>query len=257
VAHRARHLARRLLSRAHPRGTGGDPPSVAQDEEVTTAARGIWLRAALLVLLLAVGLVLALTMDVPDLSTVRSWVDGAGGAGGAAMVLAVALVLLAPVPRSAVSVLVGVVAGFGTGVVIAFVGGLLAALGAFGLSRTLGRSAAVRLAGPRLSRMDRIAAERGFVAVLTGRLVPMVPFVALSYGAGLTGVRFAPYVLATALGLVPSTVLQVGIGASAGFALEGGTVLTALPLAAVALVAVGVGGLLLWRRRAAVPPTVG
>ena len=59
-------------------------------------------------------------------------------------------------------------------------------------------------------------ARRGFVAVLAGRLLPMVPFVVLSYGAGLTAIRWAPYAAGTALGLVPSTVVQVGIGASAG-----------------------------------------
>ena len=64
------------------------------------------------------------------------------------MVLGLALVLLAPVPRSALSVLVGLVAGFGPGLAVALAGGLLAALAAFGLSRTLGRSAATRLAGP-------------------------------------------------------------------------------------------------------------
>jgi uncharacterized membrane protein YdjX (TVP38/TMEM64 family) len=181
---------------------------------MTAAARGTWLRAAVLVLLLAAGAGAALTLDLPSVATVRSWADGAGIA---VMVLAVGLVLLSPVPRSAVSVLVGVVAGFATGVAVAFLGGLLAALAAFGLSRGLGRTAALRLAGPRMARVDGLVTDRGFLAVLTGRLLPVVPFVALSYAAGLTGVRLVPYGLATALGLIPSTVLQVGIGASVGF----------------------------------------
>ncbi|GAA3184453.1 hypothetical protein GCM10010531_43320 [Blastococcus jejuensis] len=220
---------------------------------MTTAARGTWLRAAVLVLLLAAGVGAALVLDLPSVATVRSQVAGAGAPGVAVMVLAVALVLLAPVPRSAVSVLVGLVAGFATGVGVAFAGGLLAALAAFGFSRWLGRSAALRLAGPRLSRVDGLVADRGFVAVLAGRLLPVVPFVALSYGAGLTGVRLAPYGVATALGLVPSTVLQVGVGASVGFAVDPATTSLVLSLAALVVVAVGVGTLLWRRRRAAVP----
>ncbi len=161
--------------------------------------------------------------------------------------------LLAPVPRSALSVLVGVVAGFWTGVGIAFAGGLLAAVAAFGLSRALGRSAAVRLAGPRLSRVDGLLTDRGFVAVLTGRLLPVVPFVVTSYGAGLTGVRFAPYLFGTALGLVPSTVVQVGIGASAGFVVDRASAFLVVPLAVVVLAALAVGTLLWRRRRVAVP----
>ena len=219
---------------------------------MTTAVRGIWLRAAALVVVLAAGLGAALALDLPTVATVRAEIGDAGGAGWAAMALVVALVLLAPVPRSAVSVLVGLVAGFWTGVAVAFAGGLLAAVVAFGLSRGLGRSAVLRLAGRRLARADGLVSDRGFLAVLTGRLLPVLPFVAVSYGAGLTGVRFVPYLLATAIGLVPSTLLQVGVGASAAFLVEQATA-WALLLAAALLVAVVAGSVLWRRRRAAVP----
>jgi uncharacterized membrane protein YdjX (TVP38/TMEM64 family) len=217
---------------------------------MTTAARGTWLRAAVLVLLLAAGTGAALAVGLPSVATVRSWADGAGVA---TLVLAVGLALLAPVPRSAVSVLVGVVAGFATGVAVALLGGLLAALAAFGLARWLGRAAALRLAGPRVARVDGLLAGRGFLAVLTGRLLPVIPFVGLSYAAGLTGVRFAPYGLATALGLVPGTVLQVGVGASVGFVADAATVSLVASLAALAVVVTGAGVVLWRRRRAAVP----
>jgi uncharacterized membrane protein YdjX (TVP38/TMEM64 family) len=212
-----------------------------------TAARGTWLRAAVLLVVLLTGVGAAVLLDLPDVATVRAWVDGAGGAGWAAMALVVALVLLAPVPRSAVSVLVGVVAGFWLGVGVAFAGGLLAAVCAFGLSRGLGRSAVLRLAGRRLSRADGLVSDRAFLAVLTGRLLPVMPFVAVSYGAGLTGVRLLPYLLATALGLVPSTLLQVGVGASAGFLVDRMTASAVVPAAAVVFVAVVVGSVV-WRR---------
>ncbi len=213
-----------------------------------TTGDGTWLRAAVLGVLLVLGTVLALTLDLPDVDEARAWVDGAGGAGWTAMVLGLALVLLAPVPRSALSVLVGLVAGFGAGVAVAFAGALLAAVAAFGLSRTLGRSAATRLAGPRLARVDDLMARRGFVAVLAGRLLPMVPFVVLSYGAGLTAIRWAPYVAGTAVGLVPSTVLQVGIGASATVVADRATPLTVLPLLG-AVVVVAAFAARAWHRR--------
>jgi len=215
---------------------------------VTTTARGTWLRAAVLVVVLAAGLGAALALELPSVATVRAWIGDAGGAGWAATALVVGLVLLAPVPRSAVSVLVGVVAGFWIGVAVAFAGAMLAAVAAFGLSRGLGRAAVLRLAGRRLARADGLVSDRGFLAVLTGRLLPVMPFVAVSYGAGLTGVRFLPYLLATALGLVPSTLLQVGVGASAGFLVERATPPVLLLSAVVVLVAVVVGSLL-WRRR--------
>ena len=219
-----------------------------------TPADSTWLRAGVLAVVLGAVTLLAVTVDLPRVDVVRSWVDGAGPASWAAMVLGLALVLLAPVPRSAVSVLAGVVLGFGSGVPLALGGGLLAGLAAFGLSRALGRTAAVRLAGERLARVDRLMTDRGFLAVLAGRLLPVVPFAVLSYGAGLTSIRWAPYALATAIGLVPSTIVQVGIGASAGAVAERATALTVLS-GALAVLVVG-GWALLARRRlraAAVP----
>jgi uncharacterized membrane protein YdjX (TVP38/TMEM64 family) len=208
----------------------------------------VWLRAAVLGLLLAASTALALTLGLPRVDAVRTWVDGAGGAAWAGMVLGVALVLMAPVPRTAVSVLVGVVLGFGPGLVLALAGGLLAGLASFGLSRTLGRAAATRLGGRRLARVDEFVTDRGFVAVLAGRLLPVMPFVVLSYGAGLTAIRWAPYALATALGLVPSTIVQVGIGASAGVLAGRAGVLTLVP-GAIAVLVLGSWALLAWRRR--------
>jgi uncharacterized membrane protein YdjX (TVP38/TMEM64 family) len=207
-----------------------------------------WARAAVLGVLVLTGCAVALTVDLPAVGTVRTWLDGAGGAGWAALVLAVALVLLAPVPRSAVSVLLGVVLGFGPALAVALAGGFLGGLAAFGLSRALGRPAVDRLAGPRLARMDRLMVDRGFWAVLAGRLLPVVPFVVLSYGSGLTAVGFPSYASATAIGLLPSTVVQVGIGASAGVLATWATEVTVLPVVAVALVLAGFG-VVAWRRR--------
>ena len=236
MAHGARHLAGWLL--------------IPDDVEHHGAVRrgDVWLRAAALVVLLVLGAILALALDLPDVDEARTWLDGAGAGGWSAMVLGVALVLVAPVPRSAVSAAVGLVAGFGPGLAVAFTGGLLAALAAFGLSRTLGRSAAIRLAGRRLDRVDALMDRRGFVAVLTGRLLPMVPFVILSYGAGLTALRWGPYAAGSAVGLVPSTVVQVGVGASAGAIVAGATPLTVVPalVAAVLLAALCAGA---WHRR--------
>lgn len=210
-----------------------------------------WLRAALLVLLLAVGLLVALTVELPEVDAVRGRLRNAGGAGWAALVGGVGLVLMAPVPRTAVSVLLGLVAGFVPGLLVALAGAMIAAVLSFGLARGLGRAAVTRLAGPRLARLDRVLVDRGFVPLLVGRLIPVVPFVVLSYGAGLTAMRLLPYVAATALGVVPSTVVQVGVGASAPALVSSATAAVALPLAL--LLALGV----VWfrRRRAGVSPS--
>jgi LPXTG-motif cell wall-anchored protein len=215
---------------------------------VRTAWERTWVRAGLLLLVVLAGGAVALTVDLPSVSAVRGWLDDAGQPGFVALALGVGLALLAPVPRTALSVLLGLVAGFWTGLAVALGGAMLGGLTAFALSRWLGRGAAVTLAGQRLARVDEFVGERGFVSVLTGRLIPVVPFTLLSYAAGLTGVRLLPYAAATAVGLVPSTVVQVGVGASAPFVLDRLTGLTVVPVAAGAAL-LGVLGALFWRRR--------
>ena len=226
-------------------GTDAGPPAVGN----------AGLRAAALVVVLAAGTVAALTVDLPSVATARSWLQGTGALGPVALSLGLAVALMAPVPRTALSVLAGLVAGFTTGLSVAFTGAMLAGAGAFGLSRWLGRPAVARLSGSRLAQVDRLASDRPFVSVLTGRLLPVVPFTLLSYAAGLTGMRLAPYLAATAVGLVPSTVVQVGVGASAPAILAAaGPVTVASAAAALAVLVVLVVGVRRHRRAPAAGP---
>ncbi|MGY1603519.1 TVP38/TMEM64 family protein [Geodermatophilus sp. SYSU D00815] len=206
-----------------------------------------WARLVALLVLLAVGGVAALVLDLPSLGAVRARLDDAGGTGLVVLALALGVALLAPVPRTALSVLVGAVAGFWPGLAVALGGAVLGGLGAFALGRWLGRPAATRLAGGRLARVDQLLGRRGFVSVLAARLLPVVPFTPLSYAAGLTAVRPVAYAAATVLGVVPGTVVQVGIGASAPVVTGQGTA-AAVVLAVLAAVLL-VGGLVRRRRR--------
>ncbi len=213
--------------------------------------RGTWPRVGALVVVLAAGTVAALVLDLPDVATVYGWVDRTGTLGLLLLTAGVGLALVGPVPRTALSVLLGVVLGFWGGLTVALAGGMLGGLAAFALSRALGRDAVTRQVGPRLAAVDGVLAVRGFGAVLAGRLLPVVPFSVLSHAAGLSAVPLAPYAAATALGLVPSTVLQVGVGASVPgltwwAALAGSPPVLSVVLAA-GLVVIGVAWL--FRRR--------
>jgi len=66
-------------------------------------------------------------------------------------------------------------------------------------ARKLGRDLIYSLAGGRLMRYDDLMERNGFKAVLLLRLM-FLPLGPVSYGAGLTKVRFWDYFLATALG---------------------------------------------------------
>jgi uncharacterized membrane protein YdjX (TVP38/TMEM64 family) len=210
------------------------------------------LRSLLLVLLVLAGGLVALLVDLPSVGAVRSWLDGSGPVGWLGLLAAMSLITLAPVPRTAVSVLAGVIAGFWGGLALALGSGVLGALVGFGLARWLGRETVTRLAGPALARADALLSRRGAVAVLSGRLIPVVPFTLVSYAGGLSGMRVTSYLLGSAAGLVPGTLLHVTVGATVGAeGLSGGRLLLSLvPL----VLGIGVlGGLAWWRRRSTRP----
>ena len=206
-------------------------------------------RALLLVALVVVGGVTALLVDLPGVPTVQRWLASLGPVGWAALVVALALVTLVPVPRTALSVLAGVLAGFWGGLALALGSGVLGALAGFGVARWLGRDAVTRLAGPRLARADALLTRRGTVAVLTGRLIPVTPFTLVSYAGGLSGIPLRSYLAGSAIGLVPGTALHVTIGATVGAAgsTDGRVLLLSLAPLAAALAVLAV--LAIRRRR--------
>lgn len=202
----------------------------------------------MLVALLVVAVVAALTVDLPDVATLRSQLDRSGVTGLVLLTLGVGAALLAPVPRTATSLLLGYVLGFWSGFVVSVVGSTLGAAVAFGLARWLGRDAVVRLAGRRLAAVDRRLAGRGFGALVLVRMAP-VPFMPVSYAAGLTAVPPATYTAATALGVIPGSALQVAAGASVGGLPDWATSPVGLLVEGAVVALLVVGGAVWWRQR--------
>lgn len=202
-------------------------------------------RAALRLGALALLLVVAASAlqlsgwDGPE--QLRTTVEGAGAWGPLLYVVGYALLVLVPSPASVLTILGGALFGLVQGVLLAWVGAVLGAVGGFLVGRRLGRPAVDRLLGGRLAQADRVLADHGLPAVLAVRLVPVFPFTPLNYAAGLVGVRFRHYLLGSALGILPGATAYAAVGASG-----------ADPLGIV----VGVGGLVLlvvvggwWGRR--------
>jgi uncharacterized membrane protein YdjX (TVP38/TMEM64 family) len=196
---------------------GGAHPGA--DLEVERGPAGGRWRLAALALLAVAAVVVALTVDRPGVGALSGWLADAGPLGWAAVVLAVAGAMLVPVPRTAVSVLLGAAAGFSAGLAVTLAGGFLGGLAGFAISRALGRDAVVGWIARRrrlrrgFDRAERLLRDRGFWSVVTARVSPL-PYMVVSYAAGLTGLRWRPYLLGTAVGLVPGSVLHVGIGAA-------------------------------------------
>lgn len=170
-------------------------------------------RAATLGVFVAVAIAVGALVPSSDLELVQSWISGLGWGGGAVFVALYAALTLTPAPKNVLSIVAGLIFGFWGALGLVYAGALLGAAAAFGLGRSLGREAVERYTGSRVARLDALLRRRGLAAVIGVRLIPIVPFTAINYGAGLTAVRVRDYALGTAIGIIPGTVAYVALGA--------------------------------------------
>ncbi|SEL47380.1 Uncharacterized membrane protein YdjX, TVP38/TMEM64 family, SNARE-associated domain [Blastococcus sp. DSM 46786] len=209
------------------------------------------MRLTVLVLLIALAAVVTVVVGVPDAQQLRADVAAVGPAAPALFGLLYAVATLAPVPKNVFSVAAGLLFGLVEGIGIVLLAALLGALGAFALGRALGREAVERMTGSRVAHVDALLGRHGLLAVLGVRLVPVLPFTAINYAAGLTAVRLGDYVIGTALGIVPGTVAYVALGAYGTS--PGSWPFVAAVLGLVALTAGGAAAVHRYRRRETKP----
>ncbi|MET8207952.1 TVP38/TMEM64 family protein [Streptomyces sp. NPDC005373] len=175
-----------------------------------------WSRLSLLVALLAAGGAMVLLLQ-PQRLLADGWLPQMSGA--AAVVLfgaAYGLCTVAFVPRPLLNLAAGALFGSQLGTLAALGGTVLGAAVAFGLGRVLGQEALRPLVRGRwLKAADGQLSRHGFRAMLAARLFPGVPFWAANYCAAISRMRWAPFLLATAIGSVPNTAAYVVAGARA------------------------------------------
>ncbi|MBB6174836.1 putative membrane protein YdjX (TVP38/TMEM64 family) [Nocardiopsis mwathae] len=197
-------------------------------------------RAAAFAAFLAAAVVIGL--HDPDLAVLTEWIDAAGAAAPLLYLVGYVAAALVFVPRPLLNAMAGVLFPAWLGVVVALAGGVVAASAQFALARLLAADAiAARLPPTVVARLDRLIDRNGLLAVVQLRLLPVVPFAAVNYGFGLTGIGSAVFVLGTALGSLPATVALVLLGDTATDPLSPGFLICVV-LFAVLLVASRVVG---------------
>lgn len=176
-------------------------------------------RAALLVVFLALAVVVALTVPLPDVDEVRAVAMDIGPWAIVGFAALYAVLTLVPLPTSVLTIAAGLLWGFPLGFAAVYVGAVTGALGGFAISRWLGREAIERLTGARVAKVDKALGDHGLSAVIVARLVPVIPFTLLNYTVGLTSVKFRHYFLGTAIGIIPGSAAYTAVGAY-GFELD-------------------------------------
>jgi uncharacterized membrane protein YdjX (TVP38/TMEM64 family) len=150
--------------------------------------------------------------------TVQQTVDMIRSWGFAAPLLSILLMifqsLAAPIPSFLISAANGAVFGLFWGVVISWIGAMAGGIIAFLLSRWLGAAFVMKVVKNKRiwDQAERISRDQGFKIVLIARLLPFVSFDFISYAAGLGRIKLIPFLAATGIGMIPSTIIYVLLG---------------------------------------------
>jgi uncharacterized membrane protein YdjX (TVP38/TMEM64 family) len=191
------------------------------------------------VVLLVAFVAIALFVPHPDAEQVRNWARASGPWFPLVFFVAHALATVA-LPRLPFTLSAGLLFGPVTGIAVAISATTVSAALAFLLVRAIGRDAvAARLTHPAIAAVNRRLARRGWLAVGSLRLLGPVPFPLVNFCAGVSSIRLVPYLIATAVGLLPGTIAVVVLGD----ALTGRTDPALLVVSAIC-VAIGLAGLL-------------
>lgn len=175
-----------------------------------------WSRLSLLVALLAAGGATVLLLQPQRLLADSRPPQMSGAAAVVLFGVAYGLCTVAFVPRPLLNLAAGALFGSQLGTLAALGGTVLGAGVAFGLGRVLGQEALRPLVRGRwLKAADGQLSRHGFRSMLAARLFPGVPFWAANYCAAVSRMRWAPFLLATAIGSVPNTAAYVVAGARA------------------------------------------
>lgn len=208
----------------------------------TSSRTAIVVKAVTLAVFVALAVTVGMLVDLPELEEIQQTVADLGPAAVFAFIGAYGLITLTPAPKAVLSMAAGAVFGFWAAVPIVIAGAMIGATAAFFLGQLLGRSAVEHFIGPKVEKIDRLLSRRGLVAVIGVRMVPVIPFTAINYASGLTGLRRRDYLLGTAIGMMPGIAAYVAIGAF-GFDLDWPFWLA---LGALGVLTVG-AGLFAWR----------
>ena len=164
------------------------------------------------VLLLVLG-VAVINGSLPSPEEVRDWAEGLGDV---AYVAFVPLFVVANfvIPWGILAGAAGLLFGTAAGTPLALAGVTGAALAQMFVSRRLAGGHHGSLLPERVRGLETFLTRHGTVAVMESRIVPLLPYGAVNFSAGLTTLRFREMALGTVVGGAPKVFAYTALGGS-------------------------------------------
>ena len=130
-----------------------------------------------------------------------------------ASIMALAVVV-SPVPSVPIAAVLGMAYGPWAGTAIAVAGAAIGAMAAFLIARYFGKQTIRMLTGRAYHFCNGCSEGTLSVVVFVARLIPVVSFDIVSYGAGLSRMSFWRFSLWTVLGMIPWTWFYTSVGSA-------------------------------------------
>ncbi|GHV77811.1 TVP38/TMEM64 family protein [Spirochaetia bacterium] len=119
----------------------------------------------------------------------------------------------APLPAFLLTFANAAIFGWWKGAILSWSSAMAGAAVCFYIAHILGRDAVVKLTSKTaLKQIDSFFAQYGKNTILICRLLPFVSFDVVSYAAGLTAMKVAPFLIATGIGQLPATIVYSYVG---------------------------------------------
>lgn len=135
--------------------------------------------------------------------------------GSLAPIIYIILFSLVPLtlfPDAALALAGGMIFGVKYGFLLTLIGAVCGASISFYISRFFGRNLVKRISSDKLQWVEKNLEQDGFFVVILLRLVPLIPFDIISYGAGLSSIKFSHFILATSIGIIPGVYVYTNLG---------------------------------------------
>lgn len=203
-------------------GPGGAPEATQPQRRSARLRRWYAFLALTVTLTIVGGAVLGLFLigEMEGEISVRAFEDVILSWGHWGVLASIGLMVLhsfVPFPAEFVALANGMLYGPVWGTVITWLGAMLGAFLAFGLSRAFGRPFVEAVTARRhWQRIDDWAGEHAAQMVFLARFLPVISFNLVNYAAGLTRISWWTFGWTTGLGILPMTILMAAMGHQAG-----------------------------------------
>lgn len=173
----------------------------------------IWRLSSYAVAVVAILVAIAVTGNLPTPDDVRDWGESLGGWGAVAYVPLFVVVNFV-IPWGILAGAAGLLFGTAAGTPLAIAGVTLAALCQMFTTRRLAGAHAGALLPERTKSVERFIEDNGVTAIMQSRIVPLLPYGAVNYAAGLTRLRYRDMAIGTIVGGAPKIFGYVALGGS-------------------------------------------